>query len=417
MSQRTETNVDLPAIAGGTPVRAAPFRAPNRYGEDELRELRAALDQGTLFYAHGGKVKQLEAESVSTTGAKFAVACSSGTTAIHAAMIAAGISPCDEVIAPPVTDMGSIIPILWQGAVPVFADLDPHTYNLAPRAVEQCITAKTRAILAVHLAGNPCDLRALRELSQRHRLMLIEDCAQAHAARYAGQHVGTIGDFGCFSFNEFKHISCGDGGIVATNDERAAHRLRLATDKGYDRTAPAETIRHAPFLANNYRMTELQAAVAVAQLRKLPSIVERRRRWCDALGAQIGDVKGLELPRVTDGCEPSWWFYLMRVAPAALGADAETFAAALRAEGLPVSAHYTGQCVYEYPMFANHRAFDHGPPHPFAAQDYRKGLCPTAEAILETAVLLNIHEAYGDEELRQAVRAIRRVAQWFNERL
>src|SRR5688572_5167691 len=316
MTQRTETNIDLPAIAGGTPVRAAPFRAPNRYGDDELRELREALDQGTLFYAQGRKVKQLEVDFAAMTGAKFAVACGSGTAAIHAAMMAAGVSPGDEVIAPPITDMGSIVPILWQGGVPVFADVDPHTYNLAAREVEQRITGKTRAILAVHLAGNACDLRALRELAERHRLTLIEDCAQAHGARYAGRHVGTIGDFGCFSFNEFKHVSCGDGGIVVTDDEQAAHRLRLATDKGYDRTASPDTIRHTTFLANNYRMTELQAAVAVAQLRKLPSIVERRRRWCDALTEQILDVKGLDLPRVTEGGQPSWWFYLMRVVPA-----------------------------------------------------------------------------------------------------
>ena len=404
MSQRTETDVDLPAIAGGAPVRAAPLRAPNRYGDDELRELREALEQGTLFYAQGRKVKQLEAEFAAAVGAKFAVACSSGTAAVHAALIAAGISQGDEVIVPPITDMGSIVPILWQGGVPVFADLDPRTYNLAPRDVEQRITDKTRAILAVHLAGNPCEMSWLRKLARRHRLVLIEDCAQAHGARFLGQHVGTMGEFGCFSFNEFKHISCGDGGVVVTRNEQAAHRLRLATDKGYDRTASADTIRHAALLANNYRMTELQAAVALAQLRKLPSIVQRRQRWCDALRSQIADLPGLLLPRATDGGEPSWWFYLMRVVPESLGADADALAAALRAEGLSVWAHYIGKCVYTYPLFTSGR------------HALRASPCPVAEAILETAVVLNVHEAYGDEELRQTVRATRRVALWFNGR-
>ena len=151
-------------------------------------------------------------------------------------------------------------------------------------------------------------------------------------------------------------------------------------------------------------MTELQAAVALAQLRKLPSIVQRRQRWCDALGGQIADLPGLLLPHATDGGEPSWWFYLMRVVPESLGADADALAAALRAEGLSVWAHYIGKCVYTYPLFTSGR------------HALRASPCPAAEAILETAVVLNIHEAYGDDEVRQTVRAIRRVALWFNGR-
>jgi len=206
-------------------------------------------------------------------------------------------------------------------------------------------------------------------------------------------------------------LSCGDGGLVITDDPILAPRLRLATDKCYNRLAGAAD-RNPVFLANNYRMTELQGAVALAQLRKLDDIVARRGRWCAALSARLQDVPGLLLPERTPGCEPSWWFYMFRVVPEVLGVDADTFAQALRAEGVPVGAHYIGQCVYEYPVFTNHSAFARGE-HPYACYTYRHGLCPTAESILATALQLSINEAYTETDLEETVHAIRRVAAWF----
>lgn len=405
---------DIPAIAGGEPAKRTPFGREKRYGEEELQQLREALEQGSLFYAHGNKVKTLEARFAQMNGVPYAIACSSGTAAIHAALIAVGISPGDEVITSPITDMGSVIPILYQGAVPVFADLHPHSYTLLPESVEARITPNTRAVLAVHLWGNACDLQALREICHKHNLWLIEDCAQAFGCRYRGEPIGTIGDIGCFSLNEFKHISCGDGGIVITRNEHLARRLRLAVDKCYNRE-PGVTQRNPTFLANNYRMTELQGAVAVAQLGKLESIVARRRRWCEALSERLHGLPGVTLPQPTPGCEPSWWFYMMRVVPDSLGADADTFAEALRAEGLPVSAHYIGQCVYQYPIFTDHSAFERGT-HAYCARVYTKGLSPSAEMILDTCAVLAVNEAYTDTDLEETAHAIRRVAQWFRVR-
>ncbi|HXF64870.1 MAG TPA: DegT/DnrJ/EryC1/StrS family aminotransferase, partial [Caldilineaceae bacterium] len=344
----------------------------------------------------------------------YAIATSSGTATIHAALIAAGISPGDEVIVSPITDMGSIAPILFQGAVPVFADLHPQTYTLDPAAVEAVITPQTRAILAVHLAGNACPMDELLEIAERHDLIVIEDCAQAFGATYKGRPIGAIGRIGCFSYNEFKHISCGDGGLAVTNDERLALRLRLATDKCYNRTAQGAE-RNPVFLANNYRMTELQGAVALAQLKKLDDIVARRRRWCSALSEQLAGLPGIDLPQVTPGCEPSWWFYMLRVRPDELGADADEFAAALQAEGLRASAHYIGHCIYEYPIFVEHSAFERGE-HAYMRRDYGKGLCPQAEAILETCVMLAIHQAYTETDLAETVQGVRRVAKWFADR-
>jgi len=408
------TPADLPAVAGGEPAKRTPFGREKRYGEEELQQLREALEQGSLFYAHGKKVKTLEQRFAEMNGVPYAVACSSGTAAIHAALIAVGISPGDEVITSPITDMGTVIPILYQEAVPVFADLHPHSYTLLPESVEARITPHTRAVIAVHLWGNACDLQALGDICRRNNLWLIEDCAQAFGCRYRGEPIGTIGDIGCFSLNEFKHISCGDGGIAITRNERLAQRLRLAVDKGYNRE-PGVTLRNPTFLANNYRMTELQGAVAVAQLEKLEGIVARRRRWCEALSERLHGVPGITLPQPTPGCEPSWWFYMLRVVSESLGTDVDTFAEALRAEGLPVSAHYIGQCVYEYPIFTHHSAFERGT-HAYTSRFYMQRLCPFAEMILDTCLVLPVNEAYTDTDLEETAHAIRRVAQWFHQR-
>jgi len=402
------------AIDGGEPVKKTPYGSRNRYGEDELKELREALEQGTLFYAQGKKVLQLEQDFARMVGARHAVATSSGTASIHAAMTAVGISPGEEVIVTPITDMGSLVPILFQGGVPVFADLDPHTYNLDPASVEARITPATRAILAVHLAGNACDLKALKSLCEKHNLLLIEDCAQAFGCEYDGRPIGTLGQVGCFSLNEWKHISCGDGGIVVTDDAAMASRLRLATDKCYNRE-PGVAMRNPVFLAANYRMSELQGAVAVAQLRKLDEIIRRRREYADGLTAGLAGVPGITLPKVTPNSRCSWWFYMLRVVPAQLGVDSDRFSQALGAEGVSAGAHYIGRPVYEYPVFVDHSAFARGP-HPFATRKYGPGLCPVAEDILETCVRLSCHEAFTATDLDETVRAVGKVATWYASR-
>ena len=405
-----ESNV--PAFLGAPPAKTTPYGRETRYGAEEMRELEEALAQGTLFYAQGKKVRQLEAEFAAQNGVRYAVACSSGTAAIHAALIAVGISPGDEVILAPITDMGSAIPILYQGAVPVFADLDSRTFTLDPNAVAAAITPRTRAVLAVHLWGNACDMTALAALCDRHGLVLIEDCAQALGCTYQNRPIGTWGAIGCFSLNEFKHISCGDGGIVLTDDSHLAERLRLATDKAYNRR-PDAAIRNPTFLAGNYRMTELQGAVAIAQLRKLSGIVARRRAWCAKLSERLRALPGLRVPLPTPGCDPSWWFYLMQVEPDVLGADADAVASALRAEGLPVGAHYIGTCLYEYPVFADHTAFMRGR-HAFSDHLYARGLCPVAEQILANGIVFAVNEAYTPTDLDETVQAFHRVAGWFH---
>ncbi len=400
---------DRAAIAGGAKAKTKPYRREPRYGADELKELAEALEQGTLFYAHGKKVHELEDSFAAHVGSRYAVACSSGTAAIHAALTAVGVSPGEEVITSPITDMGSVVPILYQGAIPVFADLDPATATLSPDSVAAAMTNKTAAVLAVHLAGNACDLDGLLRVCRDREVPLIEDCAQALGCTYGERLVGTYGVVGCFSLNEFKHISCGDGGIVITDDEELAVRLRLATDKCYDRR-PGVTMRNPTFLANNYRMTELQAAVAIAQLRKLDSIVSRRREWCRGLTELLAGTPGVRLPVATDGCNPSWWFYMMQ-ADDSVGISADDLAAAMQAEGLAVSAHYIGQPIYAYPVFADHSAYSRSC-HPYGTRAYTHGDCPEAEGILRRCLILSVNESYDEQDLEETALGIRRAAAW-----
>lgn len=375
------------------------FGKAQRYGDEELRQLKEALEQGTLFGPQGTKVKQLEAAMAEHIGLKHAVACSSGTAAIHAALIAAGVSPGDEVIVPPITDMGSLVPVLYQGAVPVFADVEPESGCISAASVAERITPRTVAVLAVHLAGNPCDLDALLNVCSQRGVMLIEDCAQAWGATYRGKPVGTFGAVGCYSLNEFKHISCGDGGLVVTSDDALARRLALSVDKCYNRAAGAG-MRDPTFLGNNYRMTELQAAVALAQLPKLSGIVARRQAWCQGLNTRIAGLPGTHPPQPRPGADPSWWFYILRV-----DGDADAFAESLRAQGVPAAAHYIGRCVYEYPIFTDHSAFTHGG-HAYEREPYGTGLCPNAEAFLKSIVTIAINEGYTETDLDCAARAI-----------
>jgi perosamine synthetase len=404
---------DKPAIAGGKPAKTKPYAKQPRYGEEEISELKEAIAQGTLFYASGKKVKTLEKEFAAKHGAKFGVASSSCTAAIHSATMAAGVSPGDEVIVPPITDMGTILPVMWQGAVPIFCDLDPHTYNMTAKTIEEKITDRTRAIIAVHLAGNPCDLRAIQQIADQRKIILIEDCAQAHGTKYDGKPVGSFGHIGCYSFNEYKHISTGDGGMITTSDAELAAKLRLATDKAYDRS-PGVAIRDPKFMANNYRMTELQGAVGLAQLKKLDSIIQRRNGWGTRLTDRLKPLEsaGLSMPAVTPGGTHTYWFCMMRVEKEKLGASADDFTAAVKAEGLPVSAHYITRPIYKYPLFVNHSAFERGD-HPYKRVNYTQVKCENAQAILDTCVIMPVNEAYDDQDLEETAKAFEKVVAHF----
>jgi perosamine synthetase len=407
------------AMLGGPRAKTAPYGEGQRFVGKELQYLQEALAQNTLFYWYGEKVKAFTARFAEMYGMKHCVATSSGTAALHVALGALGVTAGDEVITSPITDMGSVIGILYQNAIPVFADLDPRTYNMDPAAIASKITDKTRAIVVVHLAGNPADMDPILEIARRHGLKVVEDCAQSYECFYKGRRAGTIGDIGCFSLNDFKHISAGDGGMVVMNDEDLYKKALRFADKNYDRLAtdPA-AMRRIPYLAPNYRMTELQGAVALAQLDRLDWICAQRNAYGDALTAGIEGLPGILPHEVRPGNKSSYWFYMLRIDERELGATRAQFCEALAAEGVPNALGYIPTCLYEYDLFQNRSAYP-GTDCPWGCKlhgrevVYEKGLCPVAEEILSTAVRLNVNEFFTQQDLDETVAAVRKVAAHF----
>jgi dTDP-4-amino-4,6-dideoxygalactose transaminase len=279
------------------------------FGPEELELLRQVLESGTLNCTKGTFVTEFEKQFAEHLGALSACAVTSGTAAIHCAVVAVNPNPGDEIISSPITDMGAITPILYQGAVPVFADVDPVSLLLTAETIEPRITHRTRAIIVTHLFGNPCDMDPIMELARKHNLIVIEDCAQSYDATYKEKPVGTIGHIGCFSLQQGKHITTGEGGIVVTNDPQYARAVKLFHDKawGYGDPNPDHY-----FLALNYRMTELQGAVAVAQLPKLPWSVNQRSSMAEMLTERLSGLEGVELPLATPGATHVYWKYAIR---------------------------------------------------------------------------------------------------------
>ena len=400
------------ALHGGKKVSQGPPTLPIRWGEPEGKQLDAMLEQKTLFYWNGQQTALLKERFQKFCPVKHVQTCSSGTAAIHIAVAASGIGLGDEVITSPITDMGTVIGVLYQQAVPVFADLGAGTYNLDVADVERRITPKTKAIIAVHLTGNPCDMNALRDVADRHNLILIEDCAQAWGALYRGKSVGTIGHFACFSLQNSKHITCGDGGIVGSNDEQYGPMLQKFGDKGYDRIKAGGY----QVFATNYRMSEPQAAVAATQLGRLETIAAKRSRLGNLLTEKIVGIAGIDPHDVNSEDMAVYWFYMFRLRPASFRCDRDEFVRALRAEGIAAAAGYIEKPLYREPVFQEHGFFaGRWPVREFGLtdMDFTKHRCPEAESILETGVRIVIHEAMTEQYILEVAAAMKKVTQYY----
>jgi dTDP-4-amino-4,6-dideoxygalactose transaminase len=400
------------AVDGGPKaVKESPVPGP-RWGEPELKQLEAMLQQNSLFYWKGPQTELLKERFQQVCPVKYVQTCSSGTAALHIAVNAAGIGLGDEVITAPVTDIGTVIGVLYQQAVPVFADLGEGTYNLDVADVQRRITPKTKAIIAVHLAGNPCDLDALKALADRHNLILIEDCAQAWGARYRGRPIGSVGHIACFSLQNSKHITCGDGGVVGSNDERFGPLLQKYGDKGGNRA------KWGGFdgFATNYRMSEPQAAVAAAQLTRLEEIVAKRARLGKLLTEKIAGLPGIIPHDVHPEDRHVCWFYMFRMRPEAFKCGRSEFVKALLAEGASVQGGYIKVPLYGEPVFQNHGFFAGRWPVKemgLTDMDFSKHKCPEAEDILVTGIRVPIYEYMTEEYILGVATAIQKVARHF----
>lgn len=406
---------DVLAIKGGQPVRSdyLPVRKP--FGPEEEKEVIEALRSGTLFVASGTKVYKFLDEFKKLFGANAAVASTSGTAALHVALGAIGLEPGDEVLVPPVTDMGSVAPIILCGAIPVFVDVEMETFNLDPADLARKITSRTRAVMAVHVWGRPCNLDAIKKAIAGRNIVLIEDCAEAHHVRYKGTLLGTQGDFGCFSFQQSKHTTCGDGGVTLVNRPEFVQRAELFVDKGCDWTKDRVYRKTYAFIAPCYRMTELQGAVLVAQTAKMASISERRQRAGAILAERLQGIVGIRPPPLpTDEYGHGYWGFPLRVIEEELGASRDDFRKALDAEKIK-SDIWIDKPLYLYDALAQRVTFG-GSQWPFRGagrevEPYRPGLCPNAEkAMKQLCNIVRIHEQTTDPDLEDAARAIIKVA-------
>jgi dTDP-4-amino-4,6-dideoxygalactose transaminase len=422
ISNKGENRVtqELLARDGGEKVRTAPFptvsNASGRtIGIEEIRAVEEVLRLGELnrTIATHSRVKAFELAFCDWLGVNEAVASTSGTSALHLAVAAIDPNPGDEIIVTPITDFGSIIPIIAQNAVPVFADVLPGTWCIDPESIRANITDRTRAIMVVHLFGQPADLDPILAIAAERGIPVIEDCSQAYGARYKGRMVGTFGTIGCFSLQQSKLITSGDGGLTVTNDPHLAYRMRLFSDKGWPREGELRT--HL-FYGVNYRMTELQGAVGGAQLPKLDGVIAARRHAAHLLESLLEGLPGLSVPVLPGGeeSESVYWLFPLNVDTERIGVPVSELAAAIQAEGIPASAGYVTP-MYLTPALAEGKTYgdSHFPfDSPYTTRSYKAhvpGLCPVAESMATRMMTLPINENFTDDDVRDIATGIAKV--------
>jgi dTDP-4-amino-4,6-dideoxygalactose transaminase len=390
------------AVLGGSPVRTRPFPAHNPIGEEEKKAALGVLESGVLsrflgawhpdFYG-GDRVRGFEQAWAEFVGAPHAVAVNSNTSGLVAAVGAAGVGPGDEVIVPPYTMSASATAVIAYHAVPVFADIEPDTFCLDPASVRARLTPRTKAIVAVDLFGQPADLDALMAIAREHGLTVIEDAAQAPGARYRDRRVGAVSDLTVFSLNYHKHIHTGEGGVVTTASERLAERVQLIRNHGEAVVGDKGVTDLVNTFGFNLRLSEIAAAIGLAQLGKLPALLEHRQRNAELLSRRLGAIPGLTAPAVRPDCTHVYYVQPFLYDADVVGVTRERFVAAVAAE-LPtspdrdwplLSAGYV-RPLYLQPMYQQQIAI--GPSgcpfrcaHYAGKVDYREGLCPVTERI------------------------------------
>lgn len=385
------------------------------FGAEELDELRRVVESGVLNCTKGTAVRTFEKRFAETLGIPFCRTTTSGTAAIHAAVAAIDPEPGDEIVTTPITDMGGITPIVYQAAIPVFADVDPRTFNVTAETIAPRITRRTKAVIVTHLFGLPCDMGPILELCAGHGIPVIEDCAQAFTASWQDRPVGTIGTIGAFSLQQGKHMTTGEGGMVVTADPGFERRMRLFIDKawGYGDPKPDHY-----FLALNYRMTELQGAVALAQLEKLEAMAAQRIRMARLMDEMIGGLPGVLPPAARPGSRHVYWKYPLTVDGSVIAGGVDAFAAKLKEAGIFSAPRYIQKPAFEcqvirdrvtfgksgFPWVGEHRRGE--PEIVYRPEDF-----PGTYEALSTIVVLPWNEKYTERHVEFIAREVRRVAE------
>ncbi|MFQ5953466.1 MAG: DegT/DnrJ/EryC1/StrS family aminotransferase [Kiloniellales bacterium] len=380
------------AILGGEPEISEPLAPFNRIGEEERAAAERVLEGGVLSgfigepgveFDGGPELLALEEAWRRTFGVRHAVTVNSATSGLTAAMGAARVGPGDEVILPPYTMSATAMAPLIYGGIPVFADIEPETFTIDPERVRQAITDKTRAILAVNLFGHPARLGELRAIADENGLVLVEDNAQAPLATEHGRYAGTVGHIGVFSLNRHKHIQTGEGGVVVSDDDDLALRLKLIRNHGENLIEAFGVADLTNLVGFNYRLTEVAAAIGRAQLNKAEEIIGERIGYATRLSEGLCDLPGLTPPVVRERCRHVYYVWPARYDAQVVGASRDAFARALAAEGVPINQGYV-KPLHLLPVFQRRIAIGRqGFPLSLTNRTYAQGLCPIAERMHE----------------------------------
>ncbi len=394
------------AIFGGEPVRKNKiFYGKQWIDEDDIEAVTEVLRSD--YVTCGPNVTKLEKDLTDYTGAKYAVAVSNGTAALHCACIAAGLKEGDEVITTPLTFAASANCALYVGAKPVFADVNPLTYNIDPDSIEAHITERTKAVVAVDFTGQAVEHKRIREICDKHGLVFIEDAAHAIGTKYEGKKVGSLADMTTFSFHPVKTVTCGEGGAITTNDEELYKKLVLAHTHGI--THDEEMMEDAPHegpwyyeeisLGYNYRLTDFQAALLSSQMKKLDKFAQRRKeivaKYNEAFDGLDGIIVQKEIPE-SDTCRH---LYIIRLDLDKLTCTRREFFDAMSAENVQCQIHYVP--VYLFPYYRK--------------LGYEKGLCPNAEEIYKGIMSIPLYPKMSDSDVDDTIRAVKKVTEFYTK--
>ena len=367
--------------------------------EDDIKAVVEVLRGDYL--TTGPKIKEFEESLTQYTGAKYAVAISNGTAALHAACFAAGIKEGDEVITTPITFAASANCVLYMGAKPVFADINPRTYNIDPDEIRSKVTERTKAIIPVHFTGQPCDMDEILKIAQEYNLIVIQDGAHAIGAEYKGKKIGSIGDMTTFSFHPVKHITTGEGGAITTNNEELYKELILFRTHGITRDKDVLLKDEGPWyyeqqcLGYNYRITDIQAALGISQLDKLEGFLALRREYVKRYNEAFSAVNEIDLPYQLEDINSAWHLYIIKLKLERLGCGRRQVFDELKERGIGVNVHYIP--VYYHPYYRQ--------------LGYNKGLCPRAEELYERIITLPLFPKMEREDIEYVISNVKEVIQ------
>lgn len=385
------------ALKGGNPTRTKLFPAYNTIGEEEKKAVMKVLDSGNLSqylgawthdFLGGPTVRKFEDAWSQMIGVNHSISVNSNTSGLFTAIGAIGIQPGDEVIVSPYTMSASAIAPLVYGGIPVFADIDPVTFCLDPKSIESKITNKTKAILVVHLFGNAADMDSIMQIAKKYGLYVIEDCAQAPMGKYKGKFVGSIGDIGVFSLNYHKHIHTGEGGVITTNNPNLADRCQMIRNHAENVTGPRSIENLTNLIGYNFRMTEMECAIGLEQIKKLPSLLEQRLSNVHFLDEKLSAFPAFQiLHPPTDNSLHTYYLYPVKFDKKIAGIHRNLFVDALKAE-LPsailretaplIGAGYV-KPLYLQPIYQEKAAWAFNPALFSGSVCYDKGICPITE--------------------------------------